>query len=111
MTDQRRRLDRQGFSVSALLCHPRLGQFASGGGDFFLPAVIEVPKDGLTEFFQSRGWTIFWVLEGKPASAVQQVTDRARKTHGNALVVWRAGTTAYVLVRDNRRLHRKGKRP
>jgi hypothetical protein len=78
---------------------------------FTLPRDVEVPKDGLVEFFLNRGWVIHRVIEPASHSAVDDAMTDARKHGSNALVVWRAGTTAYVLVRGSQRLHRKGKRP
>ena len=75
------------------------------------PATIDIPKGGITEFFLNRGWVIYEVVRAGSGITLQDVTDRARKTYGkDVMVVYRAGTTATVLVRETRRLYKKGKR-
>lgn len=62
---------------------------------FTLVRNVEVPKDGLAEFFLDRGWIIYKVIESASHTTVDEAMTDARKHGSNALVVWRADTTAY----------------
>mgnify|MGYP006910645015 FL=1 len=72
-----------------------------------LPAGVEIPAGGLTEFWLSRGYVLHECLTPVSVAAVDAAMKAARKL-GDVLVVYRGGTTAYVLVYP-RKLHRKGK--
>lgn len=72
-----------------------------------LPAGVEIPAGGLTESLLSKGYVLHECIEPVSIAAVDAAVKAARKL-GDVLVVYRGGTTAYVLVYP-RKLHRKGK--